>query len=195
LRGTYPTASISHIYASTEAGALFSVRDGLPGFPAVWLESGVDGIHLRICQGVLQVKSPRGMRRYVAGSTSSVITDDGWLITGDLVEQLGDRVYFCGRQDTMLKIGGAKVCPEEVEQALLDLPEIADAKVYGVRNPITGFVLAADIVTKPNQDTADLKKAIAANLRAKLDPYKVPRILNFVSNIAVSEAGKKDASG
>ncbi|MGB8771464.1 MAG: class I adenylate-forming enzyme family protein [Candidatus Korobacteraceae bacterium] len=195
LRDTYPAASISHIYASTEAGALFSVRDGLPGFPATWLETGVEGIHLRICEGVLQVKSSRGMERYVAGSTSPVITDDGWLNTGDLVEPSGGRVYFRGRQDTILNVGGAKVRPEEVEQFLLDLPEIADAKVYGMRNPITGIVLAADIVPNSNQDIEDLKKIVPASLRARLEQYKVPRILNFVSSIAVSEAGKKKTLG
>ena len=87
LRETYPAASISHIYASTEAGALFSVRDGLPGFPAAWLETGIDGIELRIREGVLQVKSPRGMQRYVTRAAAPVLTEEGWLMTGDVVEQ------------------------------------------------------------------------------------------------------------
>ncbi len=195
LRETYPAASISHIYASTEAGALFSVRDGLAGFPAAWLETGIDGIGLRIREGVLQVKSPRGMKRYVVRAAVPVLTEDGWLMTGDLVEQVGDRVYFSGRQDTMLNVGGAKVRPEEVEQVLFSLPEIADARVYGVRNPITGVVLAVDIVAQPGQDLASLKVTLPANLRARLESYKVPRIFNFVSSIAVSEAGKKKKLG
>jgi acyl-coenzyme A synthetase/AMP-(fatty) acid ligase len=195
LRQTYPAASISHIYASTEAGALFSVRDGLAGFPVAWLERGIDGIGLRIHNGVLQVRSPRGMKGYVGRTEAPVLTDDGWLMTGDLVEQAGDRVYFSGRQDTMLNVGGAKVRPEEVEQVLLSLPEIADARVYGVRNPITGVVLAVDIVAQPGQDMARLKTTLSASLRARLEPYKVPRIFHFVSNIAVSEAGKKKKLG
>jgi acyl-coenzyme A synthetase/AMP-(fatty) acid ligase len=162
LRETYSTASISHIYASTEAGALFSVRDGLPGFPAAWLETGVDGIELRIRESVLQVRSPRGMKRYVARAAAPVLTEDGWLMTGDLVEQVGDRVYFSGRQDTMLNVGGAKVRPEEVEEVLFSFTEIADARVYGVRNPITGVVLAADIVANPGVDVAGLKTTLVA---------------------------------
>ena len=191
LRATYPSVSISHIYASTEAGALFSVRDGLAGFPAAWLETGVDGVQLRIREGVLQVKSPRGMKGYVARAAAPVVTEDGWLVTGDLVEQVGERVHFGGRQDTMLNVGGAKVRPEEVEQVLLSLDGIADARVYGVRNPITGVVLAADIVARPGQDIANLKATLPASLRGRLETYKVPRIMNFVSSISVSEAGKK----
>jgi len=191
LRRAYPAASISHIYASTEAGALFSVRDGLPGFPAAWINAGVEGVQLRIRDGVLQVKSPRGMTRYVVGAPTPGVTEDGWLITGDLVEQAGDRIYFAGRQDTMLNLGGAKVRPEEVEQVLLGLPEIVDARVYGVRNPITGVVLAADLVAQPGRDVASLRATLPAKLRATLEHYKVPRILNFVGSISMSEAGKK----
>src|ERR1035441_3697560 len=195
LRETYPAAAISHIYASTEAGALFSVRDGLAGFPAAWLATGIDGIELRIREGVLQVKSPRGMKRYVARAAAPGLIEDGWLMTGDLVEQVGDRVYFCGRQDTMLNVGGAKVRPEEVEEVLFSFAEIADARVYGMRNPITGVVLAADVVAQPGQDIASLRATLPASLRARLEAYKVPRIFNFVSSLAVSDAGKKKKLG
>lgn len=191
LSGIYPAASISHIYASTEGGALFSVRDGLPGFPARWLETGIDGIELRIREGVLQVKSARGMQRYVTQESARVMTEDGWLITGDLAERTGDRVYFCGRKDMMLNVGGAKVRPEEVEEVLFSFSEISDARVYGIRNAITGFVLAADIVVKPGRDVNGLRAVLPGNLRSRLEAYKVPRIYNFVSSIATSEAGKK----
>ena len=135
------------------------------------------------------------MKRYVARAAAPVLTEDGWLMTGDLVEQVGDRVYFSGRQDTMLNVGGAKVRPEEVEEVLFSFTEIADARVYGVRNPITGVVLAADIVANPGVDVAGLKTTLPANLRARLESYKVPRIFNFVSCIAVSAAGKKKKLG
>ena len=92
-------------------------------------------------------------------------------------------MYFSGRQDTMLNVGGAKVRPEEVEEVLFSFAEIADARVYGVRNPITGVVLAADIVARPGQDIANLKTTLPASLRAQLESYKVPRIFNFVSSL------------
>jgi acyl-coenzyme A synthetase/AMP-(fatty) acid ligase len=95
----------------------------------------------------------------------------------------------------MLNVGGAKVRPEEVEEVLFSLPEIADARVYGARNPITGVVLAADIVAQPGQDITSLKATLPANLRARLEAYKVPRIFNFVSSLVVSEAGKKKKLG
>ena len=59
-------ARVSHIYASTEAGALFAVKDGRAGFPARWLQEGVDGVQLRIRDEILEVLSPRAMRSYLA---------------------------------------------------------------------------------------------------------------------------------
>jgi acyl-CoA synthetase (AMP-forming)/AMP-acid ligase II len=192
LRTTFPEARISHIYASTEAGALFSVRDGRAGFPAGWLTTGVEGVQLRIREAVLEVRSPRAMSHYINRETGPLFSDDGWLITGDLVELAGDRVLFHGRQDFLLNIGGAKVRPEEVEAALLGLAEVADASVYGVKNPLTGFLVGADIVLRADLPAGDARTSILTALRAQLESYKVPRILKFVDAIAVSEAGKKD---
>ncbi|MEW6048669.1 MAG: AMP-binding protein, partial [Bacillota bacterium] len=65
LAASFHGARISHIYATTEAGALFAVTDGRAGFPARWLECGVEGVRLRISDGVLEVLSPRSMEGYV----------------------------------------------------------------------------------------------------------------------------------
>jgi acyl-CoA synthetase (AMP-forming)/AMP-acid ligase II len=191
LQARFAGARVRHIYASTEAGALFSVRDGRAGFPAEWLATGVEGVQLRIRDNILQVKSPRAMTGY-ATSAPSVLTDDGWLVTGDLVEQAGDRVYFRGRQDSTLNIGGAKVKPEEIEDMILRMPEVCDVQVYGVRNPVTGTVLAADIVPQPGQDEVELRQLIAGRLRSQLETYKVPRLLKFVGSLSLNAAGKKE---
>ncbi len=192
LRTMYKDARVNHIYASTEAGALFSVQDGQPGFPAAWLGTGVDGVALRIQQGVLQVRSPRAMKRYVNKDTGTVITPDGWFITGDTVEQVGDRVLFRGREDATLNVGGGKVRPEEVEALLLSLPEVVEARVYGVPNPITGTVVGADIVLRADLAESEARHSILTQARRNLEGYKVPRVLRFVDRIGVSAAGKKE---
>lgn len=191
LQTVFPGAKVSHIYASTEAGALFSVRDGHAGFPAAWLQTGIDGVMLRIRDGVLEVQSPRAMSRYVNRDSAEARTADGWLITGDLVEQVGDRILFRGRKDVMLNVGGAKVRPEEVEEQLFSLPEVADARVYGARNPITGMIVGADIVLRPGLTAEAARPAVLTALRARLEGYKVPRILRFVDSLDTSQAGKK----
>jgi acyl-coenzyme A synthetase/AMP-(fatty) acid ligase len=191
LRTVFPKARVNHIYASTETGALFSVQDGRPGFPAAWLETGIDGVDLRVQNGVLQVRSPRAMKRYV-NREMSAFTADGYWITGDSVEQVGDRVLFRGREDATLNVGGAKVRPEEVEALLLRLPEVLEAKVYGVPNALTGMVVGADIVLQPALEEAEARTSILTEARRNLQSYKVPRVLHFVDRIEVSATGKKE---
>jgi len=195
LSGAFPDSRIIHIYASTEAGALFAVKDKRGGFPAAWLEEGIDGCRLRIVDGILEVLSPRAMKGYLGGGAQGGFSADGWFITGDLVTVTGDRVLFRGRTDSVINVGGGKVMPEQVEAALLEVPVVREARVYGVKNPIAGDVLAADVVLAEAVSEADARKAIFSALSARLEPYKVPRIYRFMEKIPVNETGKKSRAG
>lgn len=191
LGAAFPGAAIRHIYASTEAGALFAVSDGRAGFPARWLDAPVDGVHLRIRDQALEVKSPRRMQGYVEEPGDAPLAEDGWLATGDRVERMGDRVVFLGRADSVINVGGLKVSPDEVEARLLEVPGVTDAQVYGVKNPITGQLVAADIVLRAPHEKERVRAALEHHARAALDPHKVPRIIRFVDRIAPTDAGKK----
>lgn len=187
----FPGVSISHIYASTEAGALFAVRDGKAGFPAAWLDTGVDGVSLRIVDGMFEVSSPRAMERYVSPGSASPVGEDGWLRTGDLVEVIGDRVVFRGRADATINVGGSKVSPETVESALLELPDVVDVRAFGVRNPITGQVVGVEVVPVAGTEPEALKQRLLAHARTRLAAPYVPRVVKFSDAIAASPTGKK----
>jgi acyl-coenzyme A synthetase/AMP-(fatty) acid ligase len=187
----FPKARITHIYASTEAGVVFSVNDSRAGFPAAWLHDGVQGSELRICDGLLEVRAPRHMAGYVGGSAATPFGDDGWLRTGDRVAVEGDRVYFLGRVDTVINVGGAKVDPFVVETFLLSLDGILEARVVGVRNPIAGFVVAAEIVLAKGVDPQSAPERILADCYNGLPRAHVPRVLRIVESIQVLDSGKK----
>jgi acyl-coenzyme A synthetase/AMP-(fatty) acid ligase len=194
LRATYPAASISHIYASTEAGALFAVQDCAAGFPSRWLHEGVNGVLLRVRDGVLEVRSPRAMEGYLLGSSRPTISEDGWLVTHDLVEVRGDRVLFLGRADAIINVGGGKVAPDEVEAIVLSVDGVAEVRVSGTISAITGHVLRADVVLRPGAPPESVRRAIIERARAELEAFKVPRIIRFVEGISNSASGKKDRS-
>lgn len=190
LARAYPEARITHIYASTEAGALFAVHDGKPGFPARWLETEIDGgTRLRIRDDELQVQSPRRMRRYVDRVTPA--TDDGWFPTGDLVRVCSDRVVFCGRRDAIINVGGMKVFPEDVESFLLGLPGIVESKVRAKANPISGQVLIAEIVVAAGADPEATRQSALQTCRTKLPRHQVPAVIRVVDFIAVNQSWKK----
>ena len=191
LHRAFPEARIIHIYASTEAGSLFAVKDLQAGFPAQWLEEGVDGCRVRIQVGVLEVQSPRAMKNYCGPAADRTLTDDGWISTGDLVEVVGGRVLFRGRLDSILNVGGGKVMPEQVEALLLELPFVREARVYGIKNPLAGEVLAADVVLATTITESAARQQIFSAISSRLEPYKVPRLFRFVEQIPTNAAGKK----
>ncbi|MFP5517878.1 MAG: AMP-binding protein [Alphaproteobacteria bacterium] len=186
LAERFPEARLRHIYASTEAGALFAVADGRAGFPAAWLDEAPDGLALRIFDGMLEVRSPR--------AAPGIADAEGWLSTGDLVERQGDRVLFAGRLDGLVNIGGVKVSPEAVERRLLAVGGVADAAVSAVPSPITGHLLTATIVPAPGADVEALRAALRA-ATADLPPAARPRALSFADHIPLSAAGKKSRKG
>lgn len=187
----YPRAGITHIYASTEAGALFAVHDKRSGFPSSWLNEPVDGVRFRIRDGVLEVMSPRSSLGYQGDRVRIPYSDDGWLITNDLVEAQDDRVLFQGRVDSVINVGGAKVTPDEVERCLLSIPGVMDARAYAVPSPITGSLVGASICIAPGYLEKEMRPTINKTLRSALDPYKVPRLIEFVDAMEISETGKK----
>lgn len=190
LRHHFPEARITHTYASTEAGVVFAVHDGLSGFPAAWLDSAIQGVELRLRDGFLQIRTAARMHAYASGHAQPLL-DDGWLGTTDRCVVEGDRVRILGRDDAMINVAGSKVYPAAVEAVLLSIAGVTEARVYGVPNPIAGAIVAADVVLAPGQDPATARSAIMAACRERLAGYQLPRALKFVDSIRVNASGKK----
>jgi acyl-CoA synthetase (AMP-forming)/AMP-acid ligase II len=190
VRRTFPHARIAHIYATTESGRCFSVTDGRAGFPARYLtESTADGVVLRVEDGELVVRSANAMEGYEL---------DGELVssagpsypTGDLVEIVDDRVYFVGRRSDVINVGGNKVRPIEVERVLRDVSGVIDARVFGKRSSIAGELVACQVVPASGVDIALLRDTIVMACVAKLAAYQRPRLIDFVTEIALEDSGK-----
>src|SRR5581483_12209400 len=150
LRAAFPEALIGHAYASTEAGVAFDVNDGRAGFPADYLAATRDGVELKIVDGSLRIRSSRTASAYL-GAAPSLAGADGFVDTGDIVEQDGDRFYFAGRKGGIINIGGMKVHPEEVEAVINRHPRVRMSLVRGKQSPVTGAVVVADVVLSSGQ--------------------------------------------
>ena len=190
LKAAFPDARVTHTYASTEAGMVFAVHDGIEGFPSAWLEQPRQGVELRLRDGFLQVRTPNAMRGYLI-APSQPLLEGGWLATADRCEVVDDRVRILGRDDTTINVGGSKVYPLAVEQFLLSLPGVAEARVYGSPNPISGYLVGADVVLHRGPDPAQARPRILAACRENLAGYQVPRIFKIVESIEVADSGKK----
>jgi len=190
LQQTFPQARLRHVYASTEAGVIFTVADHRAGFPSSYLRDGVGQTELRIREGILEVRTPGLMNKYVSGHASP-LTEDGWLSTGDAVLELGDRIVFQGRADGRCNVGGFKVFPDQVEAAVLAVEGVADARVYAEKGPLAGDVLVAEVVVHPDQNPAEVRPRLLGHLRRTLPGFAVPRILRFIEAVTLSASQKK----
>jgi acyl-coenzyme A synthetase/AMP-(fatty) acid ligase len=190
VKKAFPEARVTHIYASTEAGVVFSVHDGIEGFPAAWLESETQGVSMRVRDGFLHIRTPNAMNGYVSGAAQPK-QDDGWLTTADRVEIRGDRAFIVGRDDSTINVAGSKVYPLMVEQFLLRQPGVVEARVFGVANPIAGQLVAAEVVLEDGADPAATRSALMTACREGLAQYQAPRMLKIVDAIIVRESGKK----
>jgi acyl-coenzyme A synthetase/AMP-(fatty) acid ligase len=195
LRAFYPNASVGHAYASTEAGVGFEVTDGLEGFPATQLSSMMD-VEMKVEDGSLRIRSRRTATGRLGEGSAPLADADGFVDTGDMIELRGDRFYFLGRRTGMINIGGLKVYPEEVEAAINRHASVRMSVVRAVRNPITGSLVAADVVLKTEAGetavnrVADIRREILAICHDMLPAHKVPAIIRFVPSLEVAAAGK-----
>lgn len=125
--------------------------------------------------------------RYLGGS--GVISDDGWVDTGDIVEREADRVYFKGRASGVINVGGNKVHSEEVEQVILAHPDVEMARVFGKSSPVMGQLVVAEIVPSDSAPET-LKTDVMRFLRERLEKHMVPFTLKTVQALSMNAAGK-----
>ena len=115
----------------------------------------------------------------------------GWFHTSDLgTMDARGFVTITGRASDMYISGGSNVYPREVEEALLTLPELQEAVVFGVPDAQWGEVGVAVLVQRPHHATALTQDAVLAHLEGRLAKYKWPRVVTFWPTLPKSAYGK-----
>ncbi len=113
----------------------------------------------------------------------------GWFHSGDIarIDEDGD-LYIVDRKKDMFISGGENVYPAEVENALYELPEIAEAAVIGVPDKKWGEVGKAIVVLKKGKELSE--EQILAHLKTRLAKFKVPASVAFIDVLPRNAMGK-----
>jgi acyl-CoA synthetase (AMP-forming)/AMP-acid ligase II len=120
---------------------------------------------------------------------TAAILHDGWLWTGDLAVRDQDGFFFHrGRSKEILKIGGHRVSPVEIEHVVAEHPDLAEAAVVGLPDPLLGEVPVAFVVVREGRDPQP--DALKAFCRGRMAPYRVPVRFTRVPSLPRNEAGK-----
>jgi acyl-coenzyme A synthetase/AMP-(fatty) acid ligase len=201
LRAAYPSARVAHAFASTEAGVAFDVNDGLAGFPVDLIKGAQGPIDMKVQDGTLWIRSRRTAARYLGDAAPALSSADGYVDTGDMVEEESGRLYFRGRKGGIINVGGLKVYPEEVESVLNTDPRVRMSRVTARRNPLVGSLVVAEVVLSEEAHCIDaaaadrVKSELLNVCRRSLAAHKVPAQLRFVPALEMTAAGKLVRAG
>ncbi|WP_027184875.1 long-chain-fatty-acid--CoA ligase [Desulfovibrio inopinatus] len=183
-----PVTHLNPISGKRKAGSI-----GLP-FPdtdarIVDLETGTQDMPIGQ-PGELIVKGPQVMQGYLnqPEETNDALRD-GWLYTGDIAV-MDDEGYFfiVDRKKDIILAGGFNVYPREVEEALYEYPDVAEAVVFGAPHHTRGEIVKAVIV--PREGTSPQKSDVLLFLRKRLAHYKVPKSVEIRDTLPKSMVGK-----
>ncbi|GAB4111009.1 MAG: fatty acid--CoA ligase family protein [Acidobacteriota bacterium] len=186
LRECLPSVELHQTYGLSEVGIL---RSKSRSSDSLWVKLGGEGFETRIVDGVLEVRAESSMLGYL--NAPSPFSKDGWLRTGDLVEQEGEFFRFVGRESEVVNVGGEKVHPREVEDALESLSGVVEAVVWGEANPITGNLVCATVSLSTGETQAEFRRRMRLALRDKLPAFKIPQKVTVTSGPLHSERFKK----
>lgn len=186
-----PHTRLYNTYASTETG-IIATHD----FQAGPCEAGCLGrpmrhSHIRIAEdGHVVCSGDTLMSGYLSDQAlSDEVLVNGELHTADLgrLDDLG-RLRLMGRCDDVINVGGFKVAPEEVEDTARSFPTVSDCLCTVARHGVMGTVLRLLVVCEGRLDA----RALAAHLKERLEPHKVPLLYTQVESIARTFNGKPD---
>lgn len=113
----------------------------------------------------------------------------GWYYTGDLGKLDEDGYIFLeGRAKDIIKAGGNRVGAKEIEETLMELPEVLETAVVGVPDPILGEAILALAV--PRGASEGLEEKLRLHSKSRLPPYKQPKWFEIRSTLPKNESGK-----
>jgi acyl-CoA synthetase (AMP-forming)/AMP-acid ligase II len=140
-------------------------------------------------EGEIWIRGPQVMKGYLGNdeATAEMIREDGWLRTGDIgYAQEDGQLFVVDRVKELIKYKGRQVAPAELEAVLLSHPAIADAGVVPSPDEEAGEVPKAFVVLKTEATTDEIIEFVSA----RVAPHKRIKLVEFVSEIPKSPAGK-----
>jgi acyl-CoA synthetase (AMP-forming)/AMP-acid ligase II len=167
-----------------------SAGKALPGVELAILDH--DGKRLPTGEvGEIATRSGSNMVGYwnLPEATAKTISRDGWLRTGDAgyVDKDG-YLYIHDRIKDMIISGGENIYPAEVESALCDHPDVAEAAVVGVPDDIWGEAVKAIVVLKPGKQVT--APDIIDFIRSRIAAFKAPKTVDFIDALPRNASGK-----
>lgn len=198
-----PEMKLQNVYGMTETsspGTVFpydaatSIYPGSEGKPVPGMELKVlDEQGNEAPNGTVGIVFLRGANicEYYYNLDTPLITEDGWLNTGDMGYINEDSyVFIVDRKKDMINRGGEKIWCTDVEDELIAIKEVRDAAVVGIPDAVYGEVAAAVVVLEEPGSISE--ESIKEQLKTRLARYKIPERILFVDAVPKTSGLKTD---
>ncbi len=195
VRQGYGMTETAGIATSNPLGADWDIAE-TAGTPMMGMEAAIFDLELGERKlpdgetGELALRGPNIMRGYhKAPAENAKALRGGWFYTGDIgrIDELG-RVHLVDRKREMIKYKGFQVLPAELESVILELREVRDVAVVGLRDQHGAESPKAYVMLHPDQTLT--AEAIQRHVKSQVAGYKQVREVEFVPSIPRSPAGK-----
>ena len=186
LTETSPIISVNPV-ATNQLGTI-----GIPVPSTMCKVIDEQGVELPLGEaGELCVKGPQVMLGYWQNQqeTAAVMDSQGWLRTGDIaIIQPDGYMRIVDRKKDMILVSGFNVYPNEIEEVVAALPQVAQCAAIGVPDEKTGEAIKVFVVVRQGQKLA--AEQVVAHMRKNLTAYKVARQVEFREQLPTSNVGK-----
>jgi 2-aminobenzoate-CoA ligase len=194
--------SIRNLLGSTEMLHAFAAADendpppgslgrALPGYTIEVFDDAMNPAPLNVV-GRLGVRGPTGCRYLNDLQQQRKYVVEGWNLTGDSAWRDDDGVlWHHARTDEIIVSSGYNISGVEIENVLLEHPEVQACGVVGAPDAARGAIPVAFVVAaRPERAGPDLALALQDYVKRQLAPYKYPRAVHFLDGLPTTDSGK-----
>lgn len=193
---TEATARLSYLQPELLKSKMGSIGKGIPGVILMVLNEENKPVEVGEV-GELVAIGENIMKGYLNDlEATDEVLKDGCLYTGDLAKFDSDGyIYLVSRKREIIKVGGNRVSPKEIEEVILSVAEVIDCTIEGVDDDLLGEAIKATVMLNGLYDKLEMELKILRRCREKLALYKIPRSIEFANHLNINSTGKKTKLG
>jgi long-chain acyl-CoA synthetase len=190
---TEATARLSYLLPEELPAKLGSIGRAIPGVELEIVDETGKRIEKTDVVGELVARGDNIMKGYLGDEEGTgKILKDGWLHTGDLAYKDAEGYFFLtARKKEIIKVGGRRISPKEIEEVIVSIPGVVDCSISGVFDEYLGEALKAEVVLSNGKQTEIDEMFIRQYCGKRLALEKVPGIVQFRDTLEIASTGKK----